>query len=452
MYTPIFSRLKAYSDKNRISFAMPGHKNGRGLNTELLKCDVTELLSTLDLHSHCDTIKDACNLLSDCYGSDESYISTCGSTSCIQAMLVSALNPGDTLLAASDCHISIINTCALCGFNLRFIPKTINQDFLIPDKFYDVEEILNKYSDIKAVIITSPTYYGVCADIHYFAKVCHKHNIPLLVDEAHGAHFPASPLLPDSAVKFGADAVCQSAHKTLNALTGSAFLHVNGNIINRDRLKAAFSMFQTSSPSYVIAASADIARAELCDDNNWSNICNLCDLFRKKICRDTKVTVLNNDDKTRLVLNFSAYEITGTAIEHLLSNQYNIDIEMSDTENIILIVTASNTSDDLDFIYNALIDILKKTKNKDKKLSLNPPPVCTSLIQPKKAFFAKSHEILLDNAVGYISASSVCAYPPGIPIIAMGAKITKEQIDFISHLYNIGAKITGLNNGSIKVI
>lgn len=452
MNTPIFSHLKDYHSSGRISFAMPGHKNGRGLSPELLNCDVTELPLTLDLHSSCNAVKSSFRLLSERYGSDESYIVTCGSTSCIQAMLAAALKPGDTLLAAADCHMSVINTCALCGFNLRFIPKTLNREFLIPEAFWDINEILDKYDDIKAVIITSPTYYGICADIPSVLESCHSRNIPLLVDEAHGAHFPASPLLPDSALLTGADAVCQSAHKTLNALTGAAFLHINGNLISRERLESALLMFQTSSPSYVIAASADIARDELYDNKKWSDICRLCIEFKEKIRQNTNIHVLDNDDCTRLVMNFSEYDITGCMIERILYEHYNIDIEMSDAENIVLIITASNTAEELDELYGALVKIAGRLQKSRSRLRLNEPPVCTDLIQPQKAFFADSHEICLSESAGFISAASVCAYPPGIPIIAAGSRITKEQTEYIQYLDNAGARITGLNKGSIKVI
>ena len=171
MEAPIYSRLKKYFDSDKISFAMPGHKNGRGLNGDLLCCDVTELDSTLNLFSDDETITQANSLLSAAYGSDKSYILTCGSTVGIQAMLAAVLSPGDTLLAASDCHMSVINTCAVCGYNLRLIPTSIDPEFFIPQQLADIERALNDLNDIRAVIVTSPTYYGICRDIERLADI-----------------------------------------------------------------------------------------------------------------------------------------------------------------------------------------------------------------------------------------------------------------------------------------
>ena len=450
METPIFSHLMDYINDSRITFAMPGHKRGRGIRSELLSCDVTELPKTLDLRDTDGVVGKANKLLSERYGSDMSYIVTCGSTACIQSMLATALNKGDTLLAASDCHMSVINTCALCGFNIRFVPKTVNNDFLIPDRINDIESILNKYDDIKAVIVTSPNYYGICEDIKSLAKICHEKGIAILVDEAHGAHFPASEELPQSAVVLGADLVCQSAHKTLNALTGAAYVHVNGNIVDRERLREALSMFQTSSPSYVIAASADIARDEL-TDGSWDGICLICNEFKKKISQNTDIRVLDNDDTTRLVLNFSEYDLTGIQVEKLLSDKYKIDIEMSDEKNVVLIVTAYNTQKDMDILYAALSEITSRSEKSVSHLTIPDPPVCSTLIKPYRAFWGTKKNIEFSKSCGFISANTVCAYPPGIPIIAAGERIEKEKIDYVLNLKNTGAKITGIENGYIKI-
>ena len=168
--------------------------------------------------------------------------------------------------------MSVINTCALLGINLKLFPKEIDNSFSVPKGTGTLKKHLT--DDIDAVIITSPNYYGICSDIKNTAEECHAKNIPLLVDEAHGAHFIASNLFPQTAVKY-ADAVCQSAHKTLNAMNGSSYLHINGDLIDRKRLEKSLYMFQSSSPSYVIASSADIARDELTDGAMWLSLIHI---------------------------------------------------------------------------------------------------------------------------------------------------------------------------------
>lgn len=447
MTAPLYERLKNYADQNRISFAMPGHKNGRGLKKNLVSLDVTELDATENLHHGGEYVQSAQKLLSDLYGSDKSYILTGGSTAAIQSMICGAVKKGGTLMASSDCHMSVINTCALLGINIRFFPKETDTAFSVPKATGTLNDFLSP--DIDAVIITSPNYYGICSDIKKIAEECHEKNIPLLVDEAHGAHFIADSRFPETAVKY-ADAVCQSAHKTLNAMNGAAYLHVNGSLINQNRLEKALYMFQSSSPSYVIAVSADTARAEIADGNKWEWIYNLCNDFRKKIA-DTGIKILENDDMTRLVLNFSEFDITGFDVSKMLSEK-GIDIEMADLFNIVLIVTPSNTAEDLDALFSALSEIISHTPKCKDKIKILPPPVCTETLSPQKAFFAEQTEIDLPSAEGRISCSTVVPYPPGIPVIYTGETIRAEQIEYIEKITAAGAEITGLTNGKITVM
>lgn len=447
MSAPLYERLKSYADKNRISFAMPGHKNGRGLCGDLLSLDVTELEETANLHDGGEYVWHAQKLLSGLYGSDKSYILTGGSTAAIQSMICSAVRPGETLLAGSDCHMSVINTCALLSINIKFFPRQIDEEFYIPKGDFDLETYLTE--DVAAVIITSPNYYGVCLDVKNIADMCHARNVPLLVDEAHGAHFVSDSRFPETAVHY-ADAVCQSAHKTLNAMNGAAYLHINGSLIDRNRLEKALSMFQSSSPSYVIAASADLARAEIENGKSWQEIYALCADFRADI-QKTGIRVLDNDDITRIVLNFNDFDITGFKVCSLLSDM-GIDIEMADLFNVVLIVTASNTAYDLDKLKNALLSVISSSKELVRKISVTAPPTFSGVISPQKAFFAKHREISLKDSQGCTAGVSVMIYPPGIPIIHTGEKIRKEQIEYIEKMSAQGAEVRGItSDGRIAV-
>lgn len=446
MSAPLYERLCRYASQNRISFAMPGHKNGRGLKKDLLSLDVTELEETENLHHAGEHVQNANKRLSCLYGGEKSYILTGGSTAAIQAMICACVPNGGTLLAGSDCHMSVINTCVLLGINIKFFPKHINS-FSVPDGMRTLKEYLD--GNIDAVIITSPNYYGICSDIKIIAKECHEKNIPLLVDEAHGAHFISDSRFPETAVKY-ADAVCQSAHKTLNAMNGAAYLHVNSTRVNHDRLEKALCMFQSSSPSYVIAASADTAREELEGDNNWGETIDHCNTLREKFLK-AGIKVFANDDVTRLVLNFSDYDISGFAMSDILCKN-GIDIEMADLFNIVLIVTPSNTPEDTDKLFNTLCQILKnipKAKNKPKILM---PPYCSEIISPQEVFYAKQEKIPLEEASERISCDTVVPYPPGVPAIYMGETIKREHIEYIHKIREAGGEIEGLDNGVITVV
>lgn len=442
METPIYTKLTEYHRKNRISFAMPGHKNLRGIVPDLLKCDVTELSQTVDLHNECETVTRANTLLSEYYGTKKSFIMTGGSTAGIQAMLASVLKPGDTLLAFSDCHMSVINTCAICGYKLKLADVEYDGDFLIPGDVSDFE--IDK--SIKAVLVTSPNYYGIIKDIESIADKCRDADIPLLVDEAHGAHLKSG-----SAIGSGADMVCHSAHKTLGALTGAAYLHVCSDRIDIRRAKRVLRSFQSSSPSYVTAASADAARAVL-TETNYNEIIDECNRFKNAITDTTKIKALNNDDATRIVLNFSSYDITGYETDKRLSEYYGIDIEMSDYSNIVLIATPYNTHSDFIALFQALRDITAELETVDKKDKFIPPPMTGETISPSDGWYADTEYIDIDKSVNRISASTVTVYPPGTAVIVTGGKISREAVNYLQESKRLGAKLTGISDNKIEVI
>lgn len=447
METPIYTRLSEYHKKNRISFAMPGHKNLRGLAPDLQLCDVTELSATVDLHHEDEYVKRANTLLKECYNTYASFIMTGGSTAGIQAMLASVCKPGDTVLASADCHMSVINVCAVCGFKLKLIPMKFNDEFAIP---YDIQNF-DITDDVKAVIVVSPNYYGMVKNIKLIAEKCHKAGIPLLVDEAHGAHFIADEEFPQDAAALGADMVCQSAHKTLNALTGAAYLHVLSDKININRVKKALSSFQTSSPPYPIAASADVARAAL-QEMNYKNIIKECEEFKKAISHLTAVKALDSDDKTRIVLCFKEYETTGFDIDDELSERYGIDVEMADYLNVVLIATPWNTHQDFMTLFRALRDICDRLPKRTSEITVKIPPVNKDIIEPSKAWYDDTEIIELSEAAGRCAAQTVTAYPPGITVIYAGAVINDDEIKYITELEKAGAKISGIKDLRIEVV
>lgn len=447
MSAPLYEHLRKYASQNRISFAMPGHKNGRGLRRDLVSLDVTELSETENLYHGGEYVKEANRLLARLYGADESFILTGGSTAAIQAMICGTVKKGGTLLASGDCHQSVINACTLLGINIRFFPKEIDADFSVPLGTDTIEGLVSP--DIQAVIVTSPNYYGICSNIKRLAIECHEKGIPLLVDEAHGAHFVADSSFPVSAVQY-ADAVCHSTHKTLNAMNGAAYLHLNGSLIDRERVKKAITMFQSTSPSYVIASTADTAREEIENGGGWKDICELCRSFLRAVAQ-TGIKVLANDDVTRLVLNFSEFKTTGYEVEKILS-QSGIDIEMADMFNIVLIVTPANTKDEMRSLWWTLLNISENTPRRENTIGITSPPICTEPLSPSDAFRSEGEEIALGRAEGRISKSTVVPYPPGIPVIFMGERIRREQIEYIEEIANAGGEINGLNDGKIEVI
>lgn len=442
MNAPLYEHLMQLRSENRISFSMPGHK-GR-ISSDFIGCDVTELSKTADLHEEEGAVKAANDALTSLYGTKRSFILSSGSTTAIQAMVLSAAREGDTILVSEDCHLSVINACVIAGVNIRIAKKDFDSDFLIPTGLDTIGYYLDKYEDISAVLITSPNYYGICADIEQIAAECHNKGIPLLVDEAHGAHFIASDLLPKSAVRY-ADLVCHSAHKTLNALTGAAYLHVCSDLLSYERVRECINMFESSSPSYAVAASADTARSELENSALWDDCAEKCGKLRGRLA-DLGLTVLENDDVTRFVI--SGFNMSGYEADRILSDEYSIDAEMSDLRNIVLIVTPYNTDGDFNGLLTALKNLpagAPKSEIRCNRIERN------SLISPRRAFFAQGKFVKLSDAAGHIGKATVAAYPPGTPIIISGERISYAQVELIERLKKSGAKIKGMNKDIIEI-
>lgn len=433
METPILNQLERYHNQNRISFAMPGHKNMRGLVANLSMCDVTELSATLNLLGDDITITRANELLSEFYRTKKSYILTGGSTAGVKVMILSAVNHGETLAISPDCHMSVINTCAISGIDVKVITDTND---ITPE--------------VSAVLVTSPNYYGQTKDIPKISEKCHSLNIPLLVDEAHGAHFIGKYGLPKSATVLGADLVCQSAHKTLNALTGASYLHISSDRINMSRVRTMLHAVHTSSPSYMIASSADIARATLAEAD-YSEIIRECCEFKDAISRQTKIKALENDDPTRIVLDFSEYKLLGFSVSERLSERYMIDVEMADIKNIVLIVTPYNRHSDFMSLFHALKEIVTDT-NYQIIPEISAPVIKTRTISPRKGMYKNTESVELKRAAGRISAVNVCMYPPGCAIICMGEEITKEAVEYIGAVLEQGADVVGITDGRIDVV
>ena len=433
METPILNQLERYHNQNRISFAMPGHKNMRGLVANLSMCDVTELSATLNLLGDDITITRANELLSEFYRTKKSYILTGGSTAGVKVMILSAVNPGETLAISPDCHMSVINTCAISGIDVKVIT--------------DVNDIT---PDVSAVLVTSPNYYGQTKDISNLSEKCHSLNIPLLVDEAHGAHFIGKYGLPKSATVLGADLVCQSAHKTLNALPGAAYLHICSDSISLNRVRTMLRAVHTSSPSYMIAASADIARATL-SECDYREIIRECCEFKDAISRQTKIKALENDDPTRIVLDFSEYKLSGFSVSEKLAERYMIDVEMADLKNIVLIVTPYNRHSDFMSLFHALKEIVTDT-NHPIIPDISAPVIKTRTISPGKGLYSPTETVELSHAIGRIAAVSVCMYPPGSTIICMGEEITKDAVEYIGAVLEESADVVGITDGKIDVV
>lgn len=468
MDVPLLDALKKYTDAKPVPFHMPGHKMGAGFPdiypVDLAKLDLTEIYDTDNLHYPESVIKDARQKAASVFGADKTYFLVNGSTCGIHAALKTICRMGDSLIISRDCHKSVINGLIMWGIEPIFTIPRINDCFQIPDAVTadEIENAILNNPKAAGVIITSPNYYGICCDIKGIAKTVHKYNKILVVDEAHGAHLKFCGLLPVCAMDAGADICVQSAHKTLPAFTQGSYLHIKGSLIDVEKLEDNLRILQTSSPSYIILSSLDMARAimEYNGELLLNKLIGFIYDFRYKLQTMKNLLLLSDDhvkhgqaDMTRIVINVMRLGLTGYEVALLLRSKFNIQVEMSDLFNIVCIATVSDSRGNFEKLSESLKNISNQYYKGKKFEFVKMPLLPAGAITPNKAYSSKGKKIALSKAAGAISKDMIIPFPPGVPILIPGEYITRKIIDYIYDIIKAGGKINGLrHNMMVNVI
>ncbi|MDR1620144.1 MAG: aminotransferase class V-fold PLP-dependent enzyme [Clostridiales bacterium] len=454
--------LGEYASSHAARFHMPGHK-GRGMgaffNANLAGWDITELSFSDNLYNPTGALLMAQRQMAKCYRAQSTFFLVNGSTAGLHAMLLS-LPPGANLLVGRDCHRAVLTGAALAGHRARFVTPAYSEAHGLWGcvDAGAIDAALTQ-SPADAVVVTSPNYYGLCADIKAIASVAGKQGALLLVDAAHGAHFPFSSHLPDDPGGY-ADAWVVSAHKTMNALGQAALLHTGAGIPAR-AMRRALSIVQTSSPSYLLMASLDWARYTATLGECWDYCVRAAMKLRRDIARILGLAVLPNAlcgragvadmDMTRLVIDVVGRGITGYAAQAYLEEE-NVFIEMSDAKRIVLILTPA---DDPRW-YEQLLRALERLP-----YGVDPPPIAPMppIIEPQApvmplyaAMRASAEECAPEEAAGRIAADCAGIYPPGIPLWAPGERITEEAVQYLLRQSMLGATLFGVRNGRVGVV
>ena len=439
--TPLFDALKQYQKLGYSPFFMPGHKLGEGIPSAF-QLDLTELEETDNLHIPSSVIKQAQALLAAAFGAKDSFFLVNGSTSGIQALFLCAFKPGDKVIIPRDCHVSCISAIMLTGIvpvfiEPEFIPSLGLYGGVSPQK---IQQAVNEHPDAKAVYLTSPTYYGFCSDLSQICLIAHQNNMIVLVDEAHGAHFQFHDKLPKTALSQGADLCVQSAHKTLPALTQGAYLHSSGTI-GRQMIQNALDLLLTSSPSYLLMAYLDIARAVMEKDGKaiWDEIicrCQSLPLDHLRTAKDFKGSyAISDTDPSRITVfgDFSSFPFA----------DYKIAPEMANQTCAVFLPSAGNGQKD----YGALEQLLSDLSDTNIR-SFSPPPRSQAVKPLRESFFSEKDTVPLTDSIGRICGSVIAPYPPGIPVLLPGELITKETVQYLqqtkSPLFGIHETITVL--------
>ena len=468
----LYDALTEYTASDAYPFHMPGHKRRAASLCDPQAIDITEIDGFDNLHHAEGILLESQIRAAKLYGSDETHFLVNGSTAGILSAIGACILPGSCLLMARNSHRSAFNAAALsrakCAYLYPSPPScSLSLYFGIngPIDPAQVELALAHTEDVRAVFLTSPTYDGVVSDVAKIAEIVHRHNLPLIVDEAHGAHFGMHPVFPESSVKLGADLVIHSLHKTLPALTQTALIHVNGSLVDRARLRRLLSVYQTSSPSYVLMASIDRC-VRLLSENGRS----LFDAYAERLCRFyretrlTHLTLLRTDDPSRILIHppSSAMELY-----HTLRGRFHLQPEMASVFHVLMLSCVSDDDEGFSRLSDAL-EILDREYGKEGERA-NPEPLLRpedfpadecgpGAVRPDivctiaEALDAKSVKVPFASSEGRVSAEFLLLYPPGIPLLAPGERIHQDLIRRAAYLRQKGYSLQGPEDFSLNTI
>lgn len=475
--TPYFDALRDYVDSGTRPFHTPGHKQGVGMHKRLrdfigdnvLSIDLTQIRGLDDLNQPEGPILEAMRLAALAYGADYSYFLVNGSTAGNQAMLMTALRPDDAVLLPRNSHKSATSALIMSATRPIYMPPEVDHDLHVDHAVtpQTVERSLDEHPEVKAVFITSPTYYGATADLKAIEQMVHARGKLLLVDEAWGPHLHFHPELPPSATAIGADACVNSTHKLLAGMSQSSMLHTVGPRIDQGRLRSTLRIFQSTSPQLVLLASLDVCRMQMATEGKalLTGALALARDVRRRLNEIPGVYCMGPDqigkpgvagyDETRIVITVKELGYTGYEAERILRMRYNVQVELADLFNVVALVTLGDTKESTDALVNAVqelaredrpIDIYAPTGVLDKRLkrgSYKIPPIPELVVTPREAFLRDYVEVPFKKSAGRVCAEVVTPYPPGIPILCPGERITQETIEYLRLELKAGVHIQG---------
>ncbi len=469
---PIYEALLKYKSMRVVPFDVPGHKQGRG-NTELreflgdqcLSVDVNAMKPLDNLGHPISVIKEAEELAATAFGAHHAFFMVNGTTSAVQAMIMSVCRQGDKIIMPRNVHKSAINALVISGAVPVYVNPGVNRHLGIPlgMSMDEVKKAILKNPDAKAVFVNNPTYYGICSDLRSITSLAHEHNMAVLVDEAHGTHFYFGDNMPVSAMAAGADLAAVSMHKTGGSLSQSSFLIINDRL-SIGHVRQIINLTQTTSGSYLLLSSLDISRRNLALDGKkiFAKVASLANYARDEINKiggyyAFSKELVNGDsvfdfDQTKLSVHTREIGLAGVEVYDILRDDYNIQIEFGDIGNILAIISVGDRSLALERLVSSLSEI-KRLYAKDKKGMFDHEYINPEVVMaPQKAFYSDTYSVPIKKSAGFTSGEFVMAYPPGIPILAPGERITAEIIDYIIYSKEKGSFLTGTEDMDIENI
>ncbi|MBE9076978.1 aminotransferase class I/II-fold pyridoxal phosphate-dependent enzyme [Romeria aff. gracilis LEGE 07310] len=475
---PLVEALRHCAIRPNAAFYTPGHKRGRGVSqrhrdlfgASVFTADLPELPELDNLFAPEGVILAAQELAAEAFGAEQTWFLANGSTSGVEAAILATCGPGEKLILPRNAHRSAIAGLILSGAQPVYVTPDYDPDWGLAHSITAdaIAQALAQHPDARAVLITSPTYQGICADVEEIAELAHRHALPLIVDEAHGAHFAFHPELPTPALRAGADIVIQSAHKVLSAFTQAALLHAQGSRIDRHRLSQALALTQSSSPSYLLLGSLDAARQQMATEglDLIAQALTRADRARQRIAQLPGLRVIGPQimgrtpgcadwDRTRLTVDVSGLGMTGYEADRMLHKDWGVTAELPTLQQLTFIVGWGNDLADMEQLVEALAGLrdrgsgpLNLPKTDFTELERSIETGCS----PRQAFFAPTQILPVADAVGRISAETVCPYPPGIPTLLPGERISAAAIRALQQVLAVGGVLTGCRDATLQTL
>lgn len=467
---PIYDALDRFRKMRVVPFDVPGHKRGRG-NPDLVKllgeqCVGIDVNSMKPLDNLChpvSVIRAAEKLAAEAFGAADAFLMVGGTTSSVQSMVLTVCKRGDKIILPRNVHRSVINALVLCGAKPVYVNPEVNQRLGISlgMELSLVEQAIIDNPDAVAVLVNNPTYYGICSDLCSIVKLAHSHGMKVLADEAHGTHLYFGENLPISAMKAGADMAAVSMHKSGGSLTQSSFLLI-GPGINAGYARQIINLTQTTSGSYLLLSSLDISRRNLAlrGKEEYARVVELAEYARAEINQIGDYYAYSRElingssiydfDVTKLSVNTLDVGLAGIEVYDILRDEYDIQIEFGDFGNILAYISVGDRKQDIERLVSALAEVKRRYK-KDKTGLLTQEYIEPMVeVTPQEAFYAQKESVAIKDSVGRICSEFVMCYPPGIPIIAPGERITEKIVEYIYYAKKKGCSMTGPEDANIE--
>ena len=467
---PIYEALQEFRKMRVVPFDVPGHKRGRGnpelamlLGDRCVNMDVNSMKPLDNLCHPVSVIREAEELAAEAFGAAHAFLMVGGTTSAVQSMILTVAKRGEKIILPRNVHRSVMGAMVLCGAVPVYVNPDSDVELGIPlgMSVASVKKAIQDNPDAKAILVNNPTYYGICSDLRAIVQLAHQNGMYCIADEAHGTHFYFGDGLPVSAMEAGADMAAVSMHKSGGSLTQSSMLLIGPNI-QEGYVRQIINLTQTTSASYLLLSSLDISRRNLAlrGKETFAEVIRLAEYARreinliggyyaysKEICNGDSVY---DFDVTKLSVNTLNIGLAGIEVYDLLRDEYGIQIEFGDLGNILAYISIGDRPMHIERLVSALSEVRRrfgKTKTNLFTQEYIEPDVCVS---PQEAFYAEKESLPIDATEGRICSEFVMCYPPGIPILAPGERITKKILEYIAYAKAKGCSMTGTEDAAIE--